>query len=450
MIDMHIFIPPRQGSSNQPWIGNISPDLDPDRSWSFELLRHVDFKDIYGKDPFDQRNSVAGYIDLQRACTLIHPIVTQVSPGSFGERFVRARTKIKGVFHALLDGIALTDDTSKCIRSVTLISDAFNAWYSKPESNIVEGDQWPPIVKINPSKSTRFILDGIGNIKCTTGDDVTYGMGYLNTKHGSQITIDLNESIDIFSTVHLLLEVEQLYSFLIGRRCRKPKFKVFLDEHAHGASYIGAREAELDIGRVQWGEYDPPPWFECRHTNHGVEDLSYIILNNFFKQKRDLTYRMHAVEFGQNPAHHLEQRFFFVVPMLEQVIKSKFNTKEEINYIEMKDAFFNWIEQSRSKDIITFSQKHVQVVDNKHPSLQVQLTRAIEHINGQGYNLPLKHAERIKRRRGKLFHSIHDVGGNEISEFSKDVRMATFILMMLTFEDLGIDISTLNKDALVY
>jgi hypothetical protein len=59
------------------------------------------------------------------------------------------------------------------------------------------------------------------------------------------------------------------------------------------------------------------------------------------------------------------------------------------------------------------------------------------------FAFPPKMAECIQKRRGRLFHSVPEMSEQDVMPFCREVQAVTGLLMLHTYDDLGIDISCL-------
>jgi len=64
-------------------------------------------------------------------------------------------------------------------------------------------------------------------------------------------------------------------------------------------------------------------------------------------------------------------------------------------------------------------------------------------VNAKGFKFPTEIAERLQKRRGRLFHSASQTGEHEVVSFYEEVQAAIALLMLHTYNELGIDISYL-------
>ena len=121
---------------------------------------------------------------------------------------------------------------------------------------------------------------------------------------------------------------------------------------------------------------------------------------------REMLTRFHAVHFCRFHSANIADKFAVVMPVLEEHIRQKYETKDEITYRRLEQAFFEWLDANASLDFREFSRKHLEVKKRKAPSLTTLLKRAISAINAKGFAIPAAYGERLKSRRGKHFHSI--------------------------------------------
>ncbi len=161
---------------------------------------------------------------------------------------------------------------------------------------------------------------------------------------------------------------------------------------------------------------------------------------------REMLTRFHAVHFCRFHSANIADKFAVVMPVLEEHIRQKYETKDEITYRRLEQAFFEWLDANASLDFREFSRKHLEVKKRKAPSLTTLLKRAISAINAKGFAIPAAYGERLKSRRGKHFHSIQQsLDAGDIRRFYDEIRAATSLLLLSTLDDLGIDISLIAK-----
>lgn len=125
---MWIYVPDEDGW--EPWVGKLLMGETPKSPWRFELIRHAEEGNLYRESPLD-RNTVTGLLNYERRCTLVHPLVTNIDPGSVGVGIFE-RTIIEGSFEALLTDLAVADGDERIFKAIRLELDAFSAWYSPP------------------------------------------------------------------------------------------------------------------------------------------------------------------------------------------------------------------------------------------------------------------------------------------------------------------------------
>jgi hypothetical protein len=238
--------------------------------------------------------------------------------------------------------------------------------------------------------------------------------------------------------------LERLFGFLIGFRGKPPTFNVWLNKTYKVGEHELAEDGNLDIAGINWVEKDLPHPLECIHVNGlGGASLQHI-LEKFLADQENIVTRIHAVEFSRFFSKFINDRFPMVMPVLESYVRSKYVDPDEASYIQHEKQFFEWVDQSNSEDIKEFARKHLSLKDSKAPSLATLLTRAIDAINASGFCFPRQMADRIQRRRGRLFHAATaQMEEQEVREWFDEVQAATGLLMLHTYTDLGIDIASL-------
>jgi hypothetical protein len=224
-----------------------------------------------------------------------------------------------------------------------------------------------------------------------------------------------------------------------------PEFKVQLSKTYQIDENVLQYEGALDLAGVDWMPGEPPNPFDCLHVR-GIGGIDTPeILAKFLENRVDLLSRIQAVEFNRFFSTNLNDRFSAIMPALEAYLKGRYTSPDELTFIHLEEAFFNFINESKNDNFIEFSRKHLSVKDRKSPSLTTLLTRAIDFVNNKGFIFPSELATKIQKRRGRQFHSVIGMSQSDVMGFYEEVQAACALLMLHTFDDLGIDISLLSQ-----
>lgn len=437
---MWVYIP--DSKEKEAWAGKISRVGALKNEWKFEIIRHAEgSENLLNTSPFENYRPIIGLLDYQTRCTLLRPIITKIDPGRVGAFFDITRTRVEGVFAALLKGLAVDDPSELLFLGLSFTSDAFTAWYSPPTyRHQFDRDTGTSGLDVQPSRRDTFLISGLGKIECATGsrfsDDGAYS---TSVKSASQLKLTFNEAKSLDETHDICLGLERLFGFLIGYRGPLPEFSVWINKeyelHNHKYFYSGT----LEIGGTDCVEEDPPHPMRCIHrAGLGEIDL-VVVISRFLDARTDLITRIYAVEFCRFFTSNLNESFSIIMPILEQYIKKRYTGPDENSFLHTKERFFSYIDQCHDEEIKEFSRKHIAVKGEKAPSLSTLLERAITHLNSKGFVIPITIAKRIQQRRGRVFHSASDMTEADIRNFSIEIKTAVALVLFHTFEDLGID-----------
>jgi hypothetical protein len=437
---MWICIPDEEGK--EAWTGTISRGQASQSRWRFELIRHVNEPgDLYVTTPFDNQRPVIGLLDYQLRCTVLRPLITNTDPGSLGVLLNFLRTRVEGSCDALLRGLAISDPSEALFLGLRFTSEAFTTWYAPPaHRQDYDRDTLTPELKISPDKTDTFLIPGFGAVECTTGARFSNeGVHSTFIKSASlfKLTFDQPKSLD--ETHQICFGLERLFGFLIGYRGVLPHFNVWINKKYKVGEHELYHDGTLEIGGAYHVEEKPPHPMRCIHLA-GIGSVSLEkIIGSFLNRQGDLITRMHAVEFCRFFTSNLNDKFSVIMPVLEEFLKVRYTEADESSYIQHRNKFFAYVDLSGDEELKEFSRKHLSVKDDKSPSLSTLIERAIGHLNGKGFAIPLTLAKRIQQRRGKIFHSTPDMTEADIGAFSIETAAAVAIVLFHTFEDLGID-----------
>lgn len=430
---------------DRPWTGRIWDEGDSKSRWRFELIRHADLSDIYSTSPFAGAAPVSGLLDHQRPCTIIRPLVTRIDPGKSGQKFPFLRTRIEGSCQAFLTGLAIEDETAEDFAGIGFESPAFAAWYGGRSFSTVSGatHRTERIETIDEAKEPATIA-GLGEVEATRIASVKddHHSSIVKTRTILRIVFDRQRSLS--EAMDICLGLEFLFGFLVGFRSRPPLFHLWQqrDPEAEDVS----RDAELQIGGVNWSPGEPPHPFERLHmAGRGGVGLA-TVLERFAANSSDFVTRIHAIESSRFFATTLNDKFAHVMPVFEQYLKATYAQADEDSYASKEQAFFDWVDQSADPDIPEFSKKHIQVVKRKAPSLQTLIARAIASLNTEGFRFGENLAKRIASRRAAMFHSAPLMEKADVRSFYIEVRAVTFMLLLHTLRDIGVPLAPMAEE----
>jgi hypothetical protein len=438
-----IYIPDKD-ETKEPWIGTITP---PERSgslWSFELIRHVDPSDTHFT-PFDDATTAIGLLNHQQRCTLVRPRVLVIDPGSVGIRLPTERTRITGEFDALLTDLPVKDAEERNLVSLSFDSETFGAWYA-PRAFSTSFDPKSRTHAVDISETARKVFRlPIGEVICTTGGEVLPEGRSATIRSAAILRIELNSPISLREMIDTCLGLERLFGFLIGFQGKLPTFKIALNQTYKIDKHELRWDGSLEIGGVEWQQGRPPHPMRCIHLQGQGGGTIHTILEKFFVDNDSILARIHSIDFCRHFTSNLNDRFSVIMPVLEAYLKRRYTSADEESYIQSEKAFFEWVDKADNDNIKEFSRKHLNVVNRKSPSLKTLLGRALEFVNKSGFSFPSDMSDRIASRRGKLFHSVAKMEEGEARDFQAEVAAATGLLLLHTFDDLGIDVASLAE-----
>lgn len=441
---MWIYIP--EDDEKEAWVGTVSVPEGPKSGWNFELIRHVEFEDLYRTKPFDEKDTVIGLLDYQQKCTLIRPLIQYIDPGTLGMRFDPPRTRITGEFQALLTDIPVENSDDKIFTSFSFDSNLFAAWYSPPSYRTdFDFNTKTHLVEVKSTETRTFDIKPFGKVTCTSGADLSSDMRLGTIRSAAVFRFDFYEPVSLKEVINVCTGIERLFCFLIGFRGKPPVYNVWINETYRVDDREFAYDGKLDIGGLDWKDGKPPHPMDCVHLNGWGDGTLELILSNFLNEIDGLVSRIHAIELSRFFSKNLNERFSIVMPILESYVRAKYFREDEVEYINLEKSFFEWIDASGCEEYKEFSRKHLSVKKSKSPSLTTLLSRAINRLNVIGFDFDPGYAERIQKRRARMFHSCPRFQEGEVSVFYDEVRAATGILMLHTYLDLGIDISYLKN-----
>ncbi|WP_372784583.1 hypothetical protein [Phenylobacterium sp.] len=443
---MWIFIPDLD-DSKEPWVGTVTPPAQPGASWTFELIRQVEESVSYDASTLDNRPAVIGLVNYQQKCTLLRPRVLHIDPGSLGVRLPLQRTRITGEFDGLLTDLAVEDVTAETFDGFELDSSSFGVWYAPPAfTSRLDGATRTYKIEIPDTKTIKLPLQGLGTLTVMTAAQVAEKGRTAQIRSSAFLHVDFDYPASLESTIELSLELEQLFGFLIGYRGPFPKIRTWLNKTYRVGSYDLPEDGVLEMAGMDWKPGEEPHRMECIHRDGLGGATLESVLGIYLVDRPGFLIRFNAIEMCRHFTSNLNTQFSIIIPAFESYLKARYTTPDEADYTSSEAAFFAWVDTAPDEAIKDFSRKHLSVVERKAPSLQTLVGRAIAMANEKGFVFPTTLAKRIAARRGKLFHSVAGFEEGEAQLFYEEVRAVVGLLLLHTFDDLGVDVSYMGQD----
>jgi hypothetical protein len=207
-----------------------------------------------------------------------------------------------------------------------------------------------------------------------------------------------------------------------------------------------AIDGDLEVSGLDWKSGDLPHPLSCRHRRGWGGASIELILDRYLTHSTDLLTRIAAVERSELFTTDIFERFASTMPILEAYLKARYTNPDEASFLQAQKAFFDWVDQSPDPAVLGFSRKHLDVRKSKAPSLRILLDRAIAFVNSKGFAFRSDYGARIQARRGSVFHRAPQDDETEIRKFWADGLAVTNLLLLLTLDDLGIDIAYLAEN----
>ena len=435
---------PDPDEKKEAWVGQITRDSAVKSSWQFELVRPVNYADLYRQEPFHDADNVIGLLDHQKPCTLIRPIITRVDPGKIDVKNKSQRTIVAGEFQALLSDINAEDGDEQKFLGIAFESEALDAWYGTPTfGRDFDYVAKTPTLDIKPTKTDDFNVIDFGQVAITRTARLASKLRSSSLRSATVFRVEFQRPRSINEVISLAFGLERLFGFLVGFRGEYPVFITWISDKIKSGEIEYNYDGTLEIGNVDWSEGEIPHPLSCIHLN-GINNATLpTILEKFLAREDDVVNQIHAVEFSRFFSRNLNDRFAVAMPVLESYVQKRYKTGEEESYIQSQVEFFAWIDSSSSEAVREFPRKHVSIKNSKAPSLKTLLTRAIDFCNQKGFCFDIELADRIQKRRGKLFHAAPQISKDDVLSFSLEVRAVTGLLLLHTLDDIGIDIAYL-------
>jgi hypothetical protein len=430
---------PEEGGDAKAWSGRIWSHGDRMRRWQFEVIRSAPVGGLSKQGVFENARPVTVLLDFQTPGTLIRPTVSRVDPGKVGRRHPFLRTRLEGSFQALLSGRAVEDEQAPLFSGMGFSSLAFRSWHgSQRLSEVVDDQGRTTSIGAEPPETETFDLPGVGTIEAVkqTYPRRDHESSAFRVHNVFRLTFEQDRSLN--ETMTICLGLELLFGFLAGFRPEPSGFQLWSPE-------ADGRDAELSLGGIAFRQDAPPHPLNRLHGCGWAGIGLPQVLEAFFKAPADIVDRIYAVQLGRWFGGTLNDRFAAAMPVFEAYLKAHFKKGEEQSYIAHRDAFFAYVEDSNDPEITEFARKHLTVQKKKDPSLPTLIGRAIDLLNSDGFAFEPSLAKKIAARRVALFHAPLKGDDDDMQAFNLETLAVTFMLMLLTLRDLGIEPHLLAK-----
>jgi len=441
-----IYVPDQDRTNDlegHDWTGQIWSEGDQMLRWQFEVIRRVDGYDFYDRGVFQNAAPVSVLVDHQQPATLLRPIVSKVDAGKVGIKHPFMRTKLSGTFEALLTGRAVADEDTPLFVGVGMESPTFTAWYGgRPFREQMDDRHRLTGIEIAPEDEEKVLISGLGEAVARRFNAVQRGHASSEVKTSTVLRITFEGPKSLRDALDLCLGIELVFGFLTGYRPRPPIFHLWWQS---GESEIRTNDAQLEVGGVLYRSAPLPHPAERLHMAGRDSVGLYDVLENFVQKSAELPARISAIEAARWFGGTLNERFVAVMPVLEEYLKAHFRHDDEESFIALEQAFFDHIDASDNLGIREFARKHIEVKGRKTPSLTTLISRATEHLNKRGFAFQADLAKRIAKRRAAMFHTAGLKAEEDIQPFYEEATATTAILLLLTMDELGVDIEQLSS-----
>ena len=418
----------RQGT----WTGRVAIDPPSGEASRFEMVRQVTPKQLYA-NPFADAATITGLLDFQTPFTLLKPFVDTVQPGQLSTGNTALTTKLGGSAQEILVGAAVADPSEPMFKSFSFESDAFRSWLAPALS----GNPAPGSADITINTDDR--IEGFGRLICRGGTKAGSNLWsrHMRTAAMFAIVFDAPQSLD--DIVARSYACDRLIGFLVGARLKPPEISLERSEQ-----HREQPNARLRLTGLRWTDAEPPFNSECPHSRLIGDVALPQLVRTFLTNEAPLLAAIDAVEIARFFASDIVEKFRVVMPVLEETLMRLFKSPAEADHLDRQTAYWAWFEAHAPAEFAEFSRKHLKVTNGKSPDLTTLLSRAIAAINTCGFNIPSVMARRIKARRASLFHSAaHVLTSEDALAFALETRAATLLLLLLTFQQLGLDVARL-------
>lgn len=429
-------------SNSDNWLGTLEKQTDFNGQWQFEFIRsNDDYSGLYGSmNNFSSKDTLVGFLDFQKPCTLIYPMVNNLDPGSIGVNYVAHRTVLKGKCRAIIENVQITNLDELKIEGVTISSDSCITWLNKPKT---------PPKKDNDTRTYQeieFSISELGNVICRYGvNSSNYTWEVKQTSVGN-ISINFNNKISTRDAFIWCRELELLFQFLIGHSTKWSKFGLRLDDTYELDNEIYHVHSLLEFGNLPHKENDKLHPKECRYLDKKSCTETEKVLNKYHENRETLSKLIDIIWVCENISKTLQDKLPLIIPAYESYLKRFFTNTDEEEYIKFEQNFFQYIDKSNDENVIEFSKKHIQVINRKSASFRAMIERSIDQINSFGFSIDKKFAKQISSRRNKMFHGSLDIKDNSDAKNLYEEYIITLSLLTLhVYIDLGLNVEKFKE-----
>lgn len=440
-----VYLPEEEGE--EPWIGQLSTPDRPGGRATFEILRHSEglFDESVGA--LEKSEVLIALLDHQQLATIIGPFVSRIDPGSVGVGYAATRTRLEGSFQNLLIGLAVSDLDEKILKGVTIASDSFRLWYAPDFGVKVERKGEEQTVKWSKVASEVFEVEGVGAFTCSCSNKLENNAGSQTFTPQVLMNIAFQELKSVRDVTDLVWGIESLFGFLIGFRLRPPSITVWtaetykLDEGGREYSWSG----NLKLCSANWNDEKHPDKFEIQSWRNADAPNTDEIISSFLKNRESFMKRIHAINEANLFSKTLDRSFAAIAPALEEYLKGRFTAADELQYQNVRQKFFDYIDACPDEAIKEFSRQHIEEAPKgKKPGFKQLIERAIKELEPTNLSFSTALPREINSQRGTLFHTVPTFKASSVQTLLESTRGATFILLLLTFADLGFDLRKLH------
>ncbi len=433
---------PDQGTSDG-WTGRVWREGEHVTSWRFEMVRHVARQRMESGAPFLGTATVGGLLDMRLPCTLLRAFVTRIDPGMLSDEV--AATRIEGRFGALLAGFSVENDATEIVLGFMCRSPTFAAWYGGRRHAVHRVEPGSATIEAAPSRTETVRVPGLGTVTVIQHSRLSDEIASAGVSTETMLRVDFDARRSTREAVEWCIGFELLFGFLSGARLRPPAFRLLASLGADGDTGTPAT-GYLEVAGLRWSHDLPPPPFSRLHMRERYGVGLAEVLTAFASDRDEFMTRIGAIDEGRRAETALNIRFSTVMPILERVVKSRFNEPDEESFLAARQAFFDLVGESADPDVAGFCRKHLKVVASKAPSLVMQLRRCFATLERNGFRFPAALAKDLVDRRAAAFHSAPIDREEQVSDFYRETRAATAALLILTLHDLGVPIAPIADE----
>lgn len=429
-----IFVPGQ--NDDDAWTGLIQTPTNPQERASFEVVQMGGGLFINSETIFEQNEVVEVVVDFQKPSTMIWPNVRQINSGSGTSH---SRTLLNGSFQHLLEGIFISDLNEKVFEGVHIQSESFRLWYAPTFRPKIKRGETDTLLLEKPGEKV-FNIKGLGTLKCLLLHSEKRNQNSQTISPKASLEIHFSEARSLREVIQVVWNIESLFGFLIGFRLKVPTSTVWTKEKYKLNSKELPRTGELRMFNRNWTTDKSPNQSNIQHFNSDNSPGLESIVENFFQNRESFMSRINAINYSNLFSKSLEQSFKHIIPTFEEYLKSRFYDGEETNFKNVQKKFFDYIAEAGDDAITEFSLKHIKVVsEGKRPGLKQLINRAVTSLNDMNVNFPTDISKKINLHRGIIFHTTPKFDQKKVQELYECTRAASFMLTLLTYEDLGIN-----------